>query len=140
MTAQSSCFWFTNFNVPPCLLPKTTSELLYNLYCFMCKKFSKNICSQKRFADHYLRNMRIVHHSCHFKIMHNSRIPHQHLGQVYYAERILSNYGLSLFITLYIKYINNSVYMLIYKLRNNTWFSFPKTINIRFILFKLNQV
>ena len=34
--ARFSCFGFTSFNVPSCLLPKTTNKLLlYNLYYFM---------------------------------------------------------------------------------------------------------
>ena len=36
IAAQSSCMEFTSFNVPPCLLPKTTDELLFrNLYHFI---------------------------------------------------------------------------------------------------------
>ena len=42
--AQSSCLGFTSFNVPSCLLPKTTNKLLLqNLYHFMW--YSKNVCS-----------------------------------------------------------------------------------------------
>ena len=42
--AQSSCFGFTSFNVPSCLLPKTTNKLLlHNFYHFIW--YSKNVCS-----------------------------------------------------------------------------------------------
>ena len=48
--------------------------------------YSKHVCSQKRFVDHYLQNMYIVNHYSHF-IMNNAGILHQHLGETYYAER-----------------------------------------------------
>ena len=63
-----------------CVARVSTSPFVYSLkqpinYCcrictILCMIF-KNVCPQKCFVDHYFRNIRILNHYSHFKIVHN---------------------------------------------------------------------
>ena len=73
-TERISCWTdaqFTRFNVRPCSLSKTNDKLLLQNFYHLTYDIQKNVSSQRCSVNHYLRNMRIVNHYSHFKMMHN---------------------------------------------------------------------